>query len=477
MSPTLAGAAEASLKSQVEQVLTREVPWETYCTARLLSEEDIANLKGFDKAPAEVQANLLLGSTGAAHAQTFLSVLKNITKEDTVQYTLALIHKLLEANEEHAALFHTAGDADPYSALLKLLQNQDALTQELACRTLVRLLVARPDKAAVERVAAVAAVGESSSHATAPAAVLELPPGPTADVLGAFIAWLCQQLKATPPGAASRMPRLVVWALAKLLAERTLRHVFMRAGGPPTLVPLLALSASSPANIQLVYETTLCVWLLSFVPAAAEALVAAKVLPALLDLAKAISKEKVIRMVVMSLKNILLIEGCPYGSEMADLNVLKVVALLQQGNWADEELVAALATLEADLVASVRESSTFEKYRKEVLSGTLDWSPIHTDAGFWRENITKFDQQNHQVLRVLLKLMEVSREPRTLAVACHDLSQFVQRHPHGKHVVQELGGKELAMGLLAHTDPEVQKQALLCVQKLMISNWQFFQAA
>jgi hypothetical protein len=55
MSPTLAGAAEASLKSQVEQVLTREVPWETYCTARLLSEEDIANLKGFDKAPAEVQ--------------------------------------------------------------------------------------------------------------------------------------------------------------------------------------------------------------------------------------------------------------------------------------------------------------------------------------------------------------------------------------------------------------------------------------
>mmetsp|Transcript_14809 Transcript_14809/g.28522 ORF Transcript_14809/g.28522 Transcript_14809/m.28522 type:complete len:108 (+) Transcript_14809:494-817(+) len=107
----------------------------------------------------------------------------------------------------------------------------------------------------------------------------------------------------------------------------------------------------------------------------------------------------------------------------------------------------------------------------------MDWTPIHTDMAFWRENVTKFETQNHQVLRVLLKLMEVSNEARTLAVACHDLSQFMQAHPHGKHVVQDLGGKELAMGLMAHPEPEVQKQALLCVQKLMISNWQVFQAA
>ena len=55
MSPTLAGAAEATLKSQVNQVLTHEVPWETYSTARLLSEADITNIKAFDKAPAQVQ--------------------------------------------------------------------------------------------------------------------------------------------------------------------------------------------------------------------------------------------------------------------------------------------------------------------------------------------------------------------------------------------------------------------------------------
>ena len=98
--------------------------------------------------------------------------------------------------------------------------------------------------------------------------------------------------------------------------------------------------------------------------------------------------------------------------------------------------MAALSKLEEEVAEVVKEASTFEKYRQEVLSGTLDWTPIHKDATFWRENVAKFDQQNHQVLRVVVKLMEVSREARTLAVACHDLSMFMQHHAHGKHIVQ-----------------------------------------
>jgi V-type H+-transporting ATPase subunit H len=98
--------------------------------------------------------------------------------------------------------------------------------------------------------------------------------------------------------------------------------------------------------------------------------------------------------------------------------------------------VAALSKLEEEVAEVVKEASTFEKYRQEVLSGTLDWTPIHKDVTFWRENVAKFDQQNHQVLRVVVKLMEVSREARTLAVACHDLSMFMQHHAHGKHIVQ-----------------------------------------
>lgn len=57
------------------------------------------------------------------------------------------------------------------------------------------------------------------------------------------------------------------------------------------------------------YEATFCVWLLSFVPSAVDTLVSAQALPALVEIGKAISKEKVVRMVVLSLKNILDIEG------------------------------------------------------------------------------------------------------------------------------------------------------------------------
>jgi len=74
-----------------------------------------------------------------------------------------------------------------------------------------------------------------------------------------------------------------------------------------------------------------------------------------------------------------------------------------------------------------------------------------------------------QVLRVLLKLLEASREVRTLAVACNDLGRFIETHPHGRYIVSDLRGKELVMRLMSHPDPEVQKRALLTVQKIMIA--------
>jgi V-type H+-transporting ATPase subunit H len=46
---------------------------------------------------------------------------------------------------------------------------------------------------------------------------------------------------------------------------------------------------------------------------------------------------------------------------------------------------------------------------------------------------------------------------------------FITHHPQGRYIVSDLRGKELVMRLMAHPDPDVQKQALLCVQKIMIT--------
>lgn len=39
--------------------------------------------------------------------------------------------------------------------------------------------------------------------------------------------------------------------------------------------------------------------------------------------------------------------------------------------------------------------------------------------------------------------------------------------------IENLGGKQLVMQLLAHEDPNVRYEALLAVQKLMVHNWEY----
>jgi V-type H+-transporting ATPase subunit H len=61
--------------------------------------------------------------------------------------------------------------------------------------------------------------------------------------------------------------------------------------------------------------------------------------------------------------------------------------------------------------------SSWDKYKKEVLSGTLDWTPMHTSEMFWRNNVDKFEDKDFQLLRVLFKLLETNRDLRTQVIS------------------------------------------------------------
>lgn len=39
------------------------------------------------------------------------------------------------------------------------------------------------------------------------------------------------------------------------------------------------------------------------------------------------------------------------------------------------------------------ELSSFDRYRREVLGGSLSWTPIHTEPEFWRHNVNHFDEK------------------------------------------------------------------------------------
>ncbi|XP_060974733.1 V-type proton ATPase subunit H-like, partial [Cannabis sativa] len=133
-----------------------------------------------------------------------------------------------------------------------------------------------------------------------------------------------------------------------------------------------------------------------------------------------------------------------------------------------QDLLYALNQLEENL-NKIKALKSFDIYKKEVLIGRLDWSPIRKDSTFWSNNIAQFEENNFQILRVLITILDTSCDPRALAVACFDLSQFIKHHIDGRFIVTKLNAKERVMKLLDHKNDEVTKNALVCTQRLLLS--------
>lgn len=62
-----------------------------------------------------------------------------------------------------------------------------------------------------------------------------------------------------------------------------------------------------------------------------------------------------------------------------------------------QDLLEAINQLEEGLKDNIKKLSSFDKYKQEALLGHLDWSPMHKDPIFWRDNITYFEEHDFQV--------------------------------------------------------------------------------
>lgn len=58
------------------------------------------------------------------------------------------------------------------------------------------------------------------------------------------------------------------------------------------------------------------------------------------------------------------------------------------------------------------------------------------------------------------------------AIACFDIGEFVRHYPSGRALVKRLGMRNVVMELIEHENPELQRQALQCVSKMLVNNWQ-----
>jgi V-type H+-transporting ATPase subunit H len=450
---------------------------------------------------------------GPAIVGAIVSVLSNVSSEEAVQRALAMLSAMLARSPSRAALLaaplpadslaaaaaaaaaapdllsgdggaaspptSTAAalpDVDACAVLLRLLQRPDWFTQEKAARVLAQALAARPPgsgggKATLPSIVAAAATASTSSSSITEIAAdndnnaLSTAADP---ITAAFLEWCCAQLR--KPSHPARSVPTAARALSLVLRDKAARAAFTRANGPALLSPLLRAATSSPAESQLLYELCLCLWQLSFCRPAAEAAVASGAVPPLVAALRSAHKEKVVRVALFALRNLL--EAEPHidgvATQAAEAGLAKAVATRRLQQWGDEDVAPALEKVSERLAKGVEALSSWEAYRRELTSGKLDWSPVHTSEAFWRANASCFEERDFQPLRVLLRLLEASREPRTLAVGCHDLGKFVEHHPQGRFIASDLRGKELAMRLMAHPDPDVQKRALIAVQKCML---------
>ncbi|KAJ8450547.1 hypothetical protein Cgig2_020184 [Carnegiea gigantea] len=439
-----------------EQVLKRDIPWETYMTTKLISGTALQLLRRYDKR-SENQKASLLDDDGPAYVRVFVSILRDIFKEETVEYVLALIDEMLTANPKRARLFHD-----------KSLANEDIYEPFLRQTALERQLVHTREKLARPKNQPSATENGEASDSKSKFTTID-------DVLKGLVDWLCAQLR--KPSHPARGIPMALNCLATLLKEPLVRSSFVQVDGVKLLIPLItpvssqssapvASSQSNQQSIQLLYETCLCIWLLSYYEPAIDYLGTSRCLPRLIEVVKSSTKEKVVRVIVMTFKN-LLPKGT-FGAQMVDLGLPQIVQNLKAQAWGDEDLVETLNQLEEALKDNIKQLSSFEKYKQEVLLGHLDWSPVHKDNFFWRENINKFEENDFQILRVLITILDTSNDPRSLAVACFDLSQFIQYHPSGRLVVNSLKAKERVMKLMNHENAEVTKNALLCIQRLLL---------
>lgn len=345
-----------------------------------------------------------------------------------------------------------------------------------AALALAKIMAARPDKGSrvQELDMDLMSMDDSGAGASGSGGVSVAHAGPAHAAMHALIDFLCGQLERPSHDALS--VKTACKGLAALLPDPAARAMFLQANGTYKLAQHLkdyaTDAADGPVDIQMLYEGGLCLWLMTYEPTATAALSATPVLQALITLLKGMAKEKVVRVAALALVS--LTEKC--AAELVALGCAKVVGTVKLHSWADEELIAALETLEERLAECASTMSSFEEYRRQLLSGALGWGTRHENDRFWRENAARFEEDDFQMLRVLLALLSAARDSATLAVAVHDLGKFVQHHPSGRHVITGLKGKEAVMNLMAHADPDVQKHALMCAQKLLVQNWGLLQA-
>uniref|UniRef100_G1NEI8 V-type proton ATPase subunit H n=1 Tax=Meleagris gallopavo TaxID=9103 RepID=G1NEI8_MELGA len=459
------GAVDAAVPTNIiaakaAEVRANKVNWQSYLQGQMISGEDCEFIQRFEQKRNPEEKQELLQTEGNQCAKTFINLMTHISKEQTVQYILTMVDDMLQENHQRVCIFFDyakRGKNTAWSYFLPMLNRQDLFTVHMAARIIAKL----------------AAWGR------------ELMEGSD---LNYYFNWIKTQLSsqklrgtggsveagAVSTSDSSQYVQCVAGCLQLMLRVNEYRFAWVEADGVNCIMGVL----SNKCGFQLQYQMIFCVWLLAFSPQMCEYLRRYNIVPVLSDILQESVKEKVTRIILAAFRNLL--EKSTeretrqeYALAMIQCKVLKQLENLDQQKYDDEDISEDIKFLLDKLGESVQDLSSFDEYSSELKSGRLEWSPVHKSEKFWRENAVRLNEKNYELLKILTKLLEVSDDPQVLAVAAHDMGEYVRHYPRGKRVIEQLGGKQLVMNHMHHEDQQVRYNALLAVQKLMVHNWDF----
>lgn len=230
--------------------------------------------------------------------------------------------------------------------------------------------------------------------------------------LETFTDWLLLNLKSVEPKEAADSPKLqfVVSSLQVLVSTPSGRHMCVQADGLPVLHSLIAASTGA-SSVQLLYQLVFSLWSLSYAPEAAAAMVSGKVgiVPKLVEILRSVAKEKVLRVTLATLRNLLAATSA--SADMVAAGAMPALSALAPRKWADEDIVEDVEALISALGADLANLTSFDVYKREVAGGQLEWSPTHKAEAFWKDNHKSFEANNFETLKQLVALL-TSEDPQ-----------------------------------------------------------------
>ncbi|TDG46989.1 hypothetical protein AWZ03_006570 [Drosophila navojoa] len=502
-------AATSVLQQQAADIRTKSINWASYMQSQMISQEDYQTISALDKSRAT-----FLAQNSTQVVKTMLNLVSHLSKDSTIQYILVLLDDLLQEDRSRVDQFHETSAKIKqcvWGPFLNLLNRQDGFIVNMSSRILAKFAcwghetmpksdlnfylqflkdqLASNSTAYLQEMAQLAKRAQTivvHSHGQhgkdhhgnqySPNLVQLQQRHDLANesyrIVRSSAVDQQQDGKCVIPN--NEYIQSVARCLQMMLRVDEYRFAFVSVDGISTLIRIL----STRVNFQVQYQLIFCLWVLTFNPLLAAKMNKFSVIPILADILSDCAKEKVTRIILAVFRN--LIEKPEDASvakdhciAMVQCKVLKQLSILEQRRFDDEDITADVEYLSEKLQNSVQDLSSFDEYATEVRSGRLEWSPVHKSAKFWRENAQRLNEKNYELLRILVHLLETSKDAIILSVACFDIGEYVRHYPRGKHVLEQLGGKQIVMQHLGHEDPNVRYEALLAVQKLMVHNWEY----